>query len=161
SRSRAAAAMNRLILWVYRHPVPIIAAVVAVVVPMAAGLVRLRYETNYINLFRPEARVVGDYHAVESRLGGIGLVELVVPLPEGLSLSPDILLELRRVEERIRAIRVSDPRALAQVLSLATVLDPDGRLAGLPAGRGGRLLADKLGLIAASPQTELLRGFWN
>ena len=56
---------------------------------------------------------------------------------------------------------MSDPQAIAQVLSLATVLDPDGRLAGLPADRGGRILADKLDLIAASPQGELLRGFWN
>src|SRR5439155_15230816 len=93
------------------------------------------------------------------RLGGIGVVELIVPV--GPAVSPEVLSELRRVEERIRAIRVSDPAAIAQVLSLATVLDPDGRLAGLPADRRGRLLADKLELIAASPQDELLRGFWN
>ena len=47
------------------------------------------------------------------------------------------------------------------MLSLATVLDPDGRLAGLPDDREDRLLADKLDLIAASPQSELLRSFWN
>ena len=47
------------------------------------------------------------------------------------------------------------------MLSLATVLDPDGRLAALPADRQDRLLADKLELIAASPQEELLRSFWN
>src|SRR5262249_6198482 len=58
-------------------------------------------------------------------------------------------------------IRCSDPQAIAQVLSLATVLDPDGRLAELPADRGSRLIADKLALIAASPQSDLLRGFWN
>jgi predicted RND superfamily exporter protein len=159
SRSRVAAAMSRLIHWVHRHPVAIVASVAVVVLPLSAGLVRLHYETNYINLFRPETRVVRDYHAVESRLGGIGLVELVVPL--GPALTPEILTELRGVEERIRAIRVADPRAVAQVLSLATVLDPDARLAGLPADRRSRLLADKLDLIAASPQGELLRSFWN
>ena len=47
------------------------------------------------------------------------------------------------------------------MLSLATVLDPDGRLGRLPADRRDRLLADKLELIAASPQSELLRSFWN
>jgi predicted RND superfamily exporter protein len=159
SHSRVAAGMNRLIYWVYRHPAAIVATVAALVLPLAAGLVRLRYETNYINLFRPETRVVRDYHAVESRLGGIGLVELVVPA--GSSLTPGVLDELHRVEDQIRAIRVSDPRAIAQVLSLATVLDPDGRLSGGPADRRARLLADKLDLIAASPQHELLRGFWN
>ncbi len=159
SRSRVAAAMNRLIHWVHRRPVAIVATVAAVVLPLTAGLVRLQYETNYINLFRPETRVVRDYRTVESRLGGIGLVELVVPV--GPKLTPETLSRLRGVEERIRAISVTDPKAVAQVLSLATVLDPDGKLASLPADRRSRLLADKLDLIAASPQGELLRSFWN
>jgi uncharacterized protein len=159
SRSRVSSGMNRLIHWVHRHPVTIVATVAAIVVPLSAGMVRLSYETNYINLFRRETRVVKDYHTVESRLGGIGLVELIVPV--GHSLTPEILSELREIEGRIRAIRVSDPRGVAQVLSLATVLDPDGRQAGLTADQRGRLLAGKLDLIAASPQAELLRGFWN
>lgn len=159
SRSRVGVAMNRLVLWVYRHPGAIVAAVVAVVLPVSVGLVRLTYETNFINLYRPETRVVRDYFTVESRLGGIGVVDLVVPVEGGLT--PETIARLERVEERIRAIRVTDPQAVAQVLSLATVLDPDGRLAALPADRGARLLTDKLGLIAASPQNDLLRGFWN
>jgi predicted RND superfamily exporter protein len=157
--SPVAGLMNRLILQVYRHPGAIIMTVFAIVLPVAVGMARLSYETNYINLFRPETRVVGDYHTVESKLGGIGLVELVVPL--GPALAPGRLHDLKVVEDRIREIRVSDPQALAQVLSLATVLDPDGRLAALPADRQDRILADKLALIAASPQSELLRSFWN
>src|SRR5262249_28792766 len=148
-----------LIYWVYRHPGAIVVAVVAIVLPPAVGIIRLSYETNYINLFRPESRVVRDYHTVESRLGGIGLVGLGVPV--GSALSPRTLGDLKHVEERIEETRVSDPRAIAQVLSLATVLDPDGRLASLPGDRQDRLLAEKLELIAASPQNELLRGFWN
>ena len=80
SRSRVAGAMNRLILWVYRHPARSSSPSSPSSCPLAAGLVRLSYETNYINLFRPETRVVRDYHTVESKLGGIGLVELVVPV---------------------------------------------------------------------------------
>jgi len=159
SRSRVTDVMNRLILWVYHHPRAIVIVVVAVVVPLGAGMVRLTYETNYINLFRAETRVVGDYHEVESKLGGIGLVELVVPM--GKTISSKSLSDLRVVEERIRGIQVSDPAAVAQVLSLATLLDPDGRLAALPRDRRDRLLADKLELIASSPQNELLHSFWN
>jgi uncharacterized protein len=159
SRSRVAGLMNRLLLQVYRHPRAIVLTVIAVAMPLVWGLARLSYETNYINLFRPETRVVRDYHSVESKLGGIGLVELVVPAGE--SLSPRVLAELREVEDRIRSIRVADPRGVAQVLSLAAVLDPDGRLAAAPAGHQERLLADKLDLIAASPQSELLGSFWN
>jgi predicted RND superfamily exporter protein len=159
SRSQVAGLMNRLILWVYHHPRAIVFVVMAVVLPVAAGLVRLSYETNYINLFRPETRVVRDYFTVESKLGGIGLVEVVVPM--GKTVSSKSLSDLRAVEERMRGIRVSDPMAVAQVLSLATVLDPDGRLASLPVDRQDRLLADKLELIASSPQGELIRSFWN
>ncbi len=43
-------------------------------------MIWVRNESNYINLFRPKSRVVRDYHTVESKLGGIGLVELVVPV---------------------------------------------------------------------------------
>ncbi len=43
------------------------------------------------------------------------------------------LQELKAVEDRIKAIQVADPEAVAQVLSLATVLDPDGRVAAFPA----------------------------
>ena len=106
------AAMNRLILWVYRHPAAIVAAVAAVVLPVSAGLVRLSYETNYINLFRPETRVVRDYHAVESRLGGIGVVEGSLM---GVS-------ELGS-DERDRLVRsglVSSQRMKAQMLSPST-----------------------------------------
>jgi predicted RND superfamily exporter protein len=159
SHSPVAGFMNRLMLMVYRHPGAIVIAVVAIVLPLAVGMYRLSYETNYINLFRPETRVVNDYRIVESRLGGIGLVELVVPV--GKSLSPDRLHDLKVVEDRIQAIRLSDPNAIAQVLSLATVLDPDGRLAALPKERQDRTLADKLELIAASPQNDLIRSFWN
>jgi uncharacterized protein len=159
SHSPVAGLMNRLMLTVYRHPGAIVLAVFAIVLPLAVGMFRLSYETNYINLFRPETRVVKDYRTVESKLGGIGLVELVVPV--GKSLSPANLHDLKVVEDRIQAIRVSDPNAIAQVFSLATVLDPDGRLAALPKERQDRMLADKLELIAASPQNDLLRSFWN
>jgi uncharacterized protein len=159
SHSRVAGLMHRLLLQVYRHPRAIVLAVFGVAIPLAAGVFRLQYETNYINLFRPATRVVRDYHSVESKLGGIGLVELVVPV--GHSLSPGKLVEMKQVEDRIRAIHVADPRGVAQVLSLAAVLDPDGRLAAAPAPRQERLLADKLELIAASPQNELLGSFWN
>ena len=159
SHSRVAGFMNRLVLWVYQRPRMIVITVLAVVVPLACGLVRLTYETNYINLFRPETRVVRDYHTAESRLGGIGVVELVVPI--GKSIKASTLAQLKSVEDRIKQIHVADHEGVAQALSLATVLDPDGRLAALPADRADQLIADKLDLIAASPQGDLIRSFWN
>jgi predicted RND superfamily exporter protein len=151
--------MTRLTHWVFHHPATILGAVAAVVLPLTLGIIGLRYETNYINLFRPETRVVLDYQLVESKLGGIGLVELVVP--SGPKLTPAFLARLEDLQRRIAAITVADPRAIAQVLSLATVLDPEGRIAALPEESQARLLASKLELIGLSPQAQLLRSFWN
>ena len=159
SSSIVSSQMNRLTAWVYRHPVAIVVGVLVLVIPLAAGAYRLRYESNYINLFGPETRVVRDYHFVESRLGGIGLVELVVPV--GKQLDTEALGRFRRLERAILAQRRDGVQAVAHVLSLATVLDPDGRLASLPPESFARTVAEKLELIAASPQAELLNGFWN
>ena len=100
--------MNRLILRVYRHPGAIVLAVFAIVLPVAAGMFRLSYETNYINLFRPETRVVNDYHTVESRLGGIGLVELVVPVGP-VAFAATRCMTSKRSRIGFRQIQVSRP----------------------------------------------------
>jgi predicted RND superfamily exporter protein len=159
SRSRVGAAMNRLTFWVFRHPGAILCLVILTVAPLSLGLFGLQYETNYINLFRPETRVVRDYGTVESKLGGIGLVEVVVPV--GDSITPKTLGALSNFESRVKAIPVSSPKAIAQVLSLATVLDPEGRIGALPEEAQARVLQNKLDLIGLSPQAQLLRSFWN
>jgi predicted RND superfamily exporter protein len=159
SRSRVAALMNRLTFWVFLHPGAIVTAVAAVVLPLSLGIFNLRYETNYINLFRRETRVVQDYRMVESKLGGIGLVEIVVPV--GSTISPPALAQLGDVERWVAAIRVPDRRAIGQVLSMATILDPDGRIAPLPQSAQARILTNKIELIGLSPQAHLLRSFWN
>lgn len=159
SNSQVAAAMNRLNHWVYQHPGAIVAAVAAAVVPLSLGMFNLTYETNYINLFRPGTRVVNDYRTVESKLGGIGLVEVVVPL--GKTASPRALAQLGEVDRKISAIPVNDPKAISQVLSLATVLDPDQRISALPEEAQARILANKIELISLSPQAQLLWTFWN
>jgi len=159
SNSWVAAKMNRLTAWVVRHPVAIVAAVFVLVLPVASGMPRLRFETNYINAFKPSSRVVRDYHAIEARLGGIGLVELVVPT--GKAVDPAALAKFRVVEDEVRAFRLHGSRAAAHVLTLATVLDPDGRVAALQPEQAAWALKAKLELIALTPQAELLNGFWN
>jgi len=143
-----------------RHPTPVVCGVLAVVLPIVAGIPRLTYESNYINAFKPGSRVVRDYHFVESRLGGIGLIALVEPV--GKAITPRSLEAFRTLDREIAALRdATGALAVAQVVSLATVLDPDGKLAALPTATRARALADKLELIDASPQGSLLGGFWN
>lgn len=162
STSRIATVLNRLTVWVYRHPGPIVLGVLALVIPLLFGLPRLRYESNYINAFKPTSRVVQDYHFVESRLGGIGVVSLVVPA--GNKLDMDALAPMHKLDAAVAAIGTGGQPGfspVSQVVSLATVLDPEGLLAALPRAQGEDALATKLNLIQSSPQAELLKGFWN
>ena len=152
--------MNRLILWVYRHPGAIVAGVAAVVLPVSRGAgarSATRRTTSTCSAPRPGSCAT----ITRSNPGSGGSAWSSWSCRWTGGSRPETIAKLKRVEDRIREIRATDPGAIAQVLSLATVLDPDGRLAGLPADRGTRLLADKLDLIAASPQNDLLRGFWN
>ena len=160
SVSRLGSGVNFVTAWVYRHPAPIVVGLLALVVPIAAGMGRLTYETNYINAFKPETRVVRDYGAVESRLGGIGVVELIAPVSGAIT--PETLDRFRSVESGLVGDGGGSPLpGLTSVLSLATVLDPDRRISKLSPESSARILSTKLELIAASPQAELLRGFFN
>ena len=158
SKSRVGGGVVRVTEWVYHHPARVVIGLVAIVVPVALGMGRLTYESNYINAFKPTSRVVQDYQKVESRLGGIGVVELIVPASGPVT--PATLEKYRSVERGLVEARGDRPKA-DYVLSLATVLDPDRRISALPEASASRILATKLELIAASPQAELLRGFLN
>lgn len=162
SESRVAKLLNRLTFWVFRHPAPIVVVIFAAVVPLMSGIFQLHYESNYINAFQPETRVVQDYNFVESRLGGIGLVSLIVPTQE--TVDRNTLAKFHELDGVVAAIGVyseSNAGRVARVLSLATVLDPDGRLLDLEPAKGADAIAMKLDLIQASPQASLLRGFLN
>ncbi len=158
SSSRVARGMERVTEWVYGHPTRVVVALIAIVLPLALGMGRLSYETNFINAFKPQTRVVKDYATVESRLGGIGLVEVLVPASGPIG--PATLEKFRAVERGLVEGKTGGPKA-SLVLSLATILDPDRRIEKLPKGSAARILSAKLDLIAASPQAELLRNFVN
>jgi predicted RND superfamily exporter protein len=157
--SRLGSASNRLIHWVIAHPGAIVLTVFAVVVPLGAGLARLDYESNYINAFKPDTRVVHDYNFTEQRLGGIGVVSLVVPAGSELDL-PTLAVH-RELTQAVSGLKRAGGPAVSQVVSLATVLDPEGTLAALPPARGEEALGIKLDLIRSSPQGALLKGFWS
>jgi hypothetical protein len=162
SESGVAKLLNALTLWVIRHPAPIVVGILVTVVPLTSGIFQLSYESNYINAFQPEARVVRDYNFVESRLGGIGLVSLVVPVGKNVDRNTVAkFAELDGVVAKIGHNPEFSTGRVTRVLSLATVLDPDGRLLDLDPARGAEAIAMKLDLIQASPQADLLRGFLN
>ncbi len=159
STSWVATRLNELTHGVVRRPWLFVVVVVAVVVPMAAGMIRLKYESNYINAFDPSARVVQDYHATEDRLGGIGLISLVVPAPREMNSAS--LARFAELDRDLAGVRRDGRPAITRTISLATVLDPDGRLLKLSKDRADEAVAIKLDLISASPQASFLNSFWN
>ncbi|MEO6807854.1 MAG: MMPL family transporter, partial [Isosphaeraceae bacterium] len=160
STSKISTVLNWITEWVERHPLPIVVGALAIALPLTLGMLRLDYESNYINAFKPDSRIVQDYRAIETRLGGIGVVSLVVP--SGQEITPETIRTYERLDDQILDLRQADgKRAVSHVLSLATVLDPEGLLAALPPDQFADALAAKLELIKLSPQSDLLGNFWN
>lgn len=158
-RSRSSWLINRLTEAVVRRPAPLVWGTLLAVVPLACGIPRLRYESNFINAFASDSRVVQDYRLVEDRLGGIGVVYLVTEEPGPISSGN--LDRYRVLDDGLRKMQRSDgARRFDHVISLATVLDPDGSL-GNAVTRDFDPVAAKLDLINSSSQGELLAGFWN
>lgn len=109
-----------------------------------AGVWRLEVETDFTKNFRQRSQVVQSYEFIESRLGGAGVLELIVPAPEHLNW--DYVQRVQRLEQRLRreVLLVDDQHierpALTKVLSLA-----DAIIAGAPvdlASMRPRLLRD-------------------
>jgi predicted RND superfamily exporter protein len=158
TRSRSGNAVDRLIATVARRPLVVVIVMGGVALALASGIPRLRYESNYVHAFRSDSRVVRDYNFIESRLGGIGLISVVVPVPEG----PPTTATLAKFEDLRREIEQTTPgETVTSVLSLSRVLDPEGRIAALGEKAADRALGTKLELIDASPQGALLGSFWN
>ena len=159
STSKLGTSLNALTHLVVDHPGRVIAIVLLLVVPLASGMFKLHYESNYINAFAPDARVVRDYNATESRLGGIGLVSVVVPFADGVDRGS--IQKLATFDFDLVSRRVEGQAVIPRTISLATVLDPDGSLLKLPAEQAGEAIRVKLSLIEASPQAGLLNNFWD
>lgn len=159
STSRVGGALTRLTAAVVAHPSVVVATVLLVVLPLASGMFRLKYESNYINAFAPDARVVQDYHETERRLGGIGLISIVVPAKATLGV--DDVKTFADLDRKLASLRRNGKPEIARSISLATVLDPEGRLSSLPRAKATEALRAKLELIAGSPQASLMNSFWN
>lgn len=114
----------------------IVIAVVGLVV--ALGAVRLEVETDFTRNFRPGSRIVTQYEFVETRLGGAGVWDVVIPAPA--KLDEAYLARVRKLEQRLREIEVvgAEQRkqpGLTKVISLVDAIDAassDSLLAALP-----------------------------
>ncbi len=114
--------LERLVVGLVRHPRPILAGVVVTVALAMAGLTRLEVETDFTRNFRPDSPTVVAYEMVESRLGGAGVWDVLVPV-KGTA-DAKTLGRLAAFEDRLRGIASSDgTAALTKVMSVADAVD--------------------------------------
>ncbi len=109
--------VGRLTGWVLAHPGITLVLFVVPALFATVGNVWLEFESNYINVHKPHSRVARDYRFIESRMGGIGLVELIFPAP--LAVTPEWLDRLSQTSAHLRE---ANPDLVAGIVSLADLL---------------------------------------
>ena len=118
--------LGRTARLVRRRPrtIGIVAAVSTAIA--AAGVYRLDVETDFTRNFRSDSPIARSYRFVESRLGGVGMWDILLPAPEHLDW--DYLMRVERLESRLRkevVVRGPDGKwtpGLSKVLSLADMI---------------------------------------
>ena len=104
--------------WLGRHWLPVAGVCVVGGVAATAGLKHFRTETKVIRYFPPEARIVADYHAIESTLGGVSPVDVVVRF-DAEALSETTFTD-RMEAVRSVASAIADHPEVSGTLSLAS-----------------------------------------
>lgn len=118
--------LDGLVRRIIRHPGRIMAGSTLLVAACMAGMGRLEVETDFIRNFRRSSPIVRSYEMIESRLGGAGVWDVLVPVSG--SIDGATVARLDRLEERLRrevVVAGEDgvpAAALTKVLSVADVL---------------------------------------
>ena len=146
--------LDRLVARIVRQPLRILAATGAIVAVAISGMRWLEVETDYIRNFRRSSPVVRSYEMIETRLGGAGVWDVLVPTP----IPPDAatLAAVARLERRLRE-EVTVPSAdggsaagLTKVISLADLLDTLSPVSLDDLGKsgvGGWIVTNALGVL--------------
>jgi len=120
------ATLDGTVRRIVQRPRTILAAVAVVVGVAVAGMHRLEVETDFTRNFRAGSPTVASYDMVESRLGGAGVWDVLVPLAGPVDAAT--LARVRAFEQRLLAeVTAPDadgqPRpALTKVMSVADVI---------------------------------------
>ena len=73
--------LARMLVWANRHVRLLVIGGVAMTVLAMIGSRRLKHETDFTENFRDDSSIVRSYHFVETRFGGAGVWDLLVPAP--------------------------------------------------------------------------------
>ena len=118
--------LDGLVRRIVRHPGPILLWSTLLVAAAVAGMRWLEVETDFTRNFRRSSPVVASYDMIETRLGGAGVWDVL--LPAGEAIDGKVLGDIARLEHRLRTeVTIPDPDgravpALTKVMSLADVM---------------------------------------
>jgi hypothetical protein len=129
--------LDGLVRRIVQHPGPILLASTLLVAAAVAGMRWLEVETDFTRNFRRSSPVVASYDMIESRLGGAGVWDVL--LPAGEAIDGKVLGDMARLEQRLR--------------TEVTVLDKDGRA--VPALTKVMSLADVMAAVSPIPLERL------
>lgn len=74
--------LDRLVKRLLGCPRRVLAVFVMVVLVAVAGMSRLEVETDFTKNFRSSSPIVASYDMIETRLGGAGMIDLLVPFSD-------------------------------------------------------------------------------
>ncbi len=114
--------LDRGLASIHRHPRFVCLATALATCLAVAGIFRLRVETDFSKNFRAASPVVTAYKFVEDRLGGAGVLDIVLPAPQKLDwryLEQVANLEQRLSEDLVSGARTVDSAQLTKVMSMA------------------------------------------
>jgi predicted RND superfamily exporter protein len=115
--------LTRMIYAVERHPRMLEAVILILSILAISGSFLTDVETDFTKNFRSDSPVVESYAFIETRLGGAGVWDVIIPAPE--TLDDAYLQRVRDLEDQLRAIELPDPetsaprQALTKVISFA------------------------------------------
>ena len=117
-------ALDRVVRRIVRRPASTLAVAGCLAAVAMLGIPRLEVETDFTKNFRASSPIPAAYDRVETRLGGAGVWDVLVPI-EG-DVDAATLVAIDRLESRLRAIEVAGPEgprpALTKVMSVADLV---------------------------------------
>lgn len=126
--------LSRLVDTLLQRPKTVGLLSAGLAIGVALGGTRLQVETNFTRNFRESSRIATAYAFAESRLGGAGVMDVIVPADLGCEPTPAIidnpfLERLRKCQQRlreevvVRSDNARDEPGLTKVLSVVDLLD--------------------------------------
>lgn len=157
--------LARSLRLVERHPGWIALASILIIAVLGYGALKLGVETDFTRNFRGDTPIAQSYDFIESRLGGAGVWDIVLPAPA--KLDADYLDRVRKLEAELRdadnfiAYPGVDYGMPTAVLSLVDILDGvtiDG-LRNIPRPMHDFVLGN--GIKRLGGRSALVRSFYN